>query len=301
MEPAVDTAPARLERAGPIPRAGAKALILFNEKAGSVRPGDRLKLTDKLAAAGVEHIVFAGPERIQRAMRRAGEFDVVIVLGGDGTARAAAEHAPRDGPPLLILPGGTLNILPRALLGERDWPDALEIALEQGIVKRLTAARANGEPFFVAAAFGAPTLLARAREAVREGRLLLAVRRFRRFLRRSFARSIRARPDRQPMRAAEAVGVLCPSFSGEVEANCLEWVRLDARHLLDLARVSVRAMTEGWRKDPSVEIGTCRTGDIVSLGLIPATLDGEPRTFVSRVRITFDPKGPRVIVVEERE
>jgi diacylglycerol kinase family enzyme len=301
MEPVIETAPARNEHAGPIPRTGAKALILFNEKAGSVKTGDRLKLTDQLAAAGVEHIVFAGPDRISRVMRRAGEFDVIVVLGGDGTARAAAEHAPRDGPPLLILPGGTLNILPKALLGEREWSDALDAAMERGVVKRLTAARANGEPFFVAAIFGAPTLLARAREAVREGRLLLALRRFRYFLRRAFARSIRARPDREPIRSAEAVGVLCPSFSGAVEANCLEWVRLDARHLIDLARVSVRAMTEGWRKDPSVEIGACRSGDIVSLGLIPATLDGEPRTFVSRVRVTFDPKGPRVIVVEDRE
>jgi len=77
-------------------------------------------------------------------------------------------------------------------------------------------------------------------------------------------------------------------------------VKLDTRHFLDFARVSLRALTADWRNDSSVEIVPCTSSDIVSLGIIPATLDGEPRTFMQRVRVKFDPKGPRVIALEER-
>lgn len=277
-----------------------KALVLFNELAGSVGPGDRERLAEALEAAGVRDYALVGADRMSRRLfRRAGEFDVIIVLGGDGTARAAAELAPRNGPPLVLLPGGTLNILPRALYGELSWPEALAEALARGQVTRLTAGRANGEAFYVAALFGAPTLLAKAREAMREGRFLKAWRGFRFAMQRSFSRGLRARPDRQPMRRAEAIGVLCPAFSGGVTSDDLEWVRLDARHLLDLARVGLRSLTAAWRSDDSIEIGRCRSSDILSLGIIPATLDGEPRTYISRVRVTYDPNGPRVLALPQ--
>lgn len=284
----------------PIPQADAKALILFNSKAGSVNPGDEEKLIEAVRAAGIEKFAMVGPEKLtEKLLRRASEFDVIIVLGGDGTARSVAELAPRDGPPMILLPGGTLNVLPRALYGERAWPEALREALERGVVKRLAAGTANGSPFFVAAIFGAPTLFARAREAAREGRWVVAARRFRNFTQLAFSRSLRARPDRALAQKAAAVGVLCPSFSGEVTGDSLEWVRLDANHLLDLARVSLRALGDGWRKDDQIEIAQCQRGDILSLGVIPAVLDGEPKTFVSRVHIRYQPKGPRVIALED--
>jgi diacylglycerol kinase family enzyme len=288
-------------RAPPIPH-GAKALLLVNEMAGGVERADAEKLVGALHGAGIDEYALISAEHMSPALfARAADFDVIIVLGGDGTARAAAALAPRDGPPLILLPGGTLNILPRALYGERAWPEALAAALERGEVTRLTAGRANGEPFYVAALFGAPTLLARAREAMREGRPLRAWRRLGHAMERMFSRQLRARPDREPMRKAEAVGVLCPAFSGGISSDDLEWVRLDARPLIDLARVSLRALTAGWRTDSSIEIGRCRSSDIVSLGVIPATLDGEPRTFLSRVRVTYDPRGPRVVALPPEE
>lgn len=278
------------------------ALILFNERAGSVVPGDRDRLVESLQSLGVERYALVGADRISaRLFQRAKDFDVIIVLGGDGTARAAAALAPRNGPPLILLPGGTLNILPKALYGDLAWPEALSAALERGVLRRLPAGRANGERFFVAAMFGAPTVLARAREAAREGKFLTAMGRVRHFFKRAFVRGLRARYDKERLRKAEAIGVLLPSFSGGLKGDGLEWVRLTAHHVFDLARVSVRALGEGWRKDPSVEISLCRTGDIASNGLIPATLDGEPRTFFSAVRITYDPIGVPVLALEDEQ
>jgi diacylglycerol kinase family enzyme len=279
---------------------GAKALVFFNEKAGSVGPADREKLVEALAAADFSQTALIDAEKISADLfKHAKDFDVIIVLGGDGTARAAAELAPRDGPPLILLPGGTLNILPKALYGDLAWPEALAAALERGVVKKLPVGRANDEPFYVAALFGGTTQLVHVREAVREGKPVTAWRRFRIALKRSFVRDLRARTGRERMRKIEAIGVLLPSFSGGLEADDLEWVRLDARHIIDFARVSFRALTTAWRNDPAIEITRTNSGDIEAmLGYVHATLDGEPRRFYSRVHVKYDPRGPRVLALE---
>lgn len=276
-----------------------KALVLFNEKAGSVQPGDRERLIAALGEAGIDQYALVGADRMSRRLfARARDFDVIIVLGGDGTARAAAALAPRDGPPLVLLPGGTLNILPKALYGDLPWPQALSAALERGVEKRMPAGTANGERFFVAAMFGSPTVLARVREAAREGQLLTAVGRMGAYFKRAFTRSLRARASRNPFRKAEAVGALLPSFGGGLEGEGLEWVHLKANHFVDLARVSVRALGEGWRSDTAVDIWPARLGDVVSTGMIPATLDGEPHNFFGRVRVRYDAQGVRVLALE---
>lgn len=279
---------------------GSRALIIFNEKAGSVGPADRDKLIEAVTAAGITKYALVGADRVnRRTFETAKNFNVVIVLGGDGTARAAAELAPRDGPPLILLPGGTLNILPKALYGDLPWPQALEAALERGVLKRLPVARANGEAFYVAALFGGTTQLVHVREAVRDGKPLTAWRRLRVAWKRSFTQNLRARKGRDRMQRIEAVGALLPTFSGGLEADDLEWVFLDASNLLDLARVGVRALTAGWRKDPAVKITRTKTGDVdAAFGYIHATLDGEPRRFYSRVHIKYDPRGPRVLALE---
>src|SRR5689334_11986512 len=115
METVVDTAAAPTQ-GDPAASSHAfkKALILFNEKAGSVSASDSDKLIEAVKAAGIEKFALLGPEKMTPSLfARAKDFDVMIVLGGDGTARAAAELMPRDGPPLILLPGGTLNVLPR--------------------------------------------------------------------------------------------------------------------------------------------------------------------------------------------
>lgn len=295
MQPAAETSTAP-------PRAPVrvrKALVLLNEKAGSVGPKAGAQLIEALNSAGVEQFTIVDATKMSsRNFQRASQYDAIIVLGGDGTARYAADLAPRNGPPLILLPGGTLNILPKALYGELAWPEAIKAVLEHGVERRLPVGLANGEKFYVAGLFGPTTLLALARESVREGKPLKAFQRLRHALNRSFSRSIRARSGSGKMRKAEGIGVLLPSFSGGIESDHLEWVRLDAKHLLDLARVSLRAITAGWRKDSTVEISECKTGDIYAAGIIPATLDGEPRTFLSYVRITFNEHGPKVLALD---
>lgn len=275
-------------------RSDIKALVIVNEAAGSVGPGGRDKLLGELNALGVG-VTKSVSDLDQLCQSDAAEADVIIVLGGDGTASKAASLF-CGGPLLVLLPGGTRNLLPHALYGLHAWPEALRAALEHGRAVRLTGGEANGRKFFVAAMFGAPTLLAGVREAARSGRLDLMVFRLKQVVTRMFARRIALRPSGGVASRAEAAGVLCPAYRGAVEGESLEWVRLNAAELIDLARVGVRSVFGGWRDDAAIERSWSKSGEIRAVGAIPAVLDGEPATFKAQVRVAILTDRPNVLV-----
>jgi len=270
-----------------------QALVIVNEAAGSVGQGGRDKLLGEIEALSVRATKVVS-DLDQLCEADAARADLVIVLGGDGTASKAASLF-KGGAPLILLPGGTRNLLPHALYGVVTWPSALRAALAHGRIVKLIGGEANGRKFFVAAMFGAPTLLARAREAARSGRLDLMMARLNQVFTRIFARRIAVRPLGGVATRAEAAGVLCPAYRGEVEAQSLEWVRLNAAQPVDLIRVGMRSVFGGWRDDAAIERSWARSGEIRAVGAIPAILDGEPTTFKAHVRITMVTDGPNVL------
>lgn len=278
--------------------AAIRAFVLVNESAGSVGKGARDALLSILAESGAEAIaVREDVSDLPACRREAFKADVIVVLGGDGTARAAAE-AFSAGPPLILLPGGTLNVLPHALYGERNWQDALREALKGGRVVRLVGGKANNKKFFVAGLFGAPTLLARARESVRKGHFLEAIRRFDHAFKRMFSRSMAVHAEGSATARVEGLGVLCPAYVGEIQDNTLEWVQLDVTRVSEFIRVGLRSVIGGWREDDTIELSRAQRGEIRSRGVIPAVLDGEPTTFMSRVKIEILRNGPRVVALD---
>src|SRR5437764_12494474 len=84
------------------------------------------------------------------------ELEVLIVLGGDGTIRTAAEACAEKGSYLIPLPGGTMNMLPRALYGNVSWEEALKNTLAAPSLKVLSGGRIAGKQFLIAAIVGAP-------------------------------------------------------------------------------------------------------------------------------------------------
>jgi diacylglycerol kinase family enzyme len=276
----------------------ARAFVLVNEAAGGVGKGARDKLLAILAETGAQTLAVREDVADLAACRReAFKADVIVVLGGDGTARAAAE-AFSAGPPLILLPGGTLNVLPHALYGDRNWEEALRAALTSGRIVRLVGGKANGKKFFVAALFGAPTLLARARESVRKGHFLEALRRFNHAFRRMFSRALAVHAEGSATARVEGLGVLCPAYVGEVSDDTLEWVQLDVSRVTEFVRVGMRAVIGGWRGDDTIELSRAQKGVLRSRGVIPAVLDGEPTTFMSRVKIEILRNGPRVVALD---
>lgn len=278
--------------------------IVANIASGSVGP-DAPDIAERLLAEyGVSGVVHAPqPGELTDCLRAVidGAPDAVLVIAGDGTARAAAEMAGPDGPLIAPLPGGTMNMLPRALYGERDWQAAMTACLESGEARMVSGGEVGGRLFFVAAILGSPALWATAREAAREGRFDIALARARRALRRAFSGRLRVSLDGRPKMKAEALTLMCPLVSAVLddEERALEAAVLDPSSALDVFRLGFNAAMGQWREDPSVSAGRCRVGRVWAHGRIPAILDGEPARLDPDVSIRFRPKAFRALVPPE--
>ena len=73
----------------------------------------------------------------------------------DACARAAAELCGPTGPMVAPLPGGTMNMLPHAVYGNRPWQEALRLALTEGRERDIGGGCIEGHRFLVAAILGA--------------------------------------------------------------------------------------------------------------------------------------------------
>lgn len=104
-------------------------------------------------------------------------IDLLIVWTGDGTINAAASRAAGWDGAILPLPGGTLNLLSKALHGDRDAPDILTDGLG-GKARRAripTIRTAEAEAFITIVA-GPATRWAEVRETMRQDGLIEASR-----------------------------------------------------------------------------------------------------------------------------
>lgn len=220
-------------------------------------------------------------------------LDVLIVLGGDGTIRAAAQQCDEAGPLLIPLPGGTMNVLPKALYGDRKWQDALIDTLAAPVIQAVHGGQVGTHRFYVAGVFGGASLFAEAREAIREGDLPAAWEHGVAALKQALGVELGYRFEGQPASKAEAVVVLCPLPPPETDLEVLlEAAAIDVEGAGDAIRLAVMSAFRGWRADETVTRARLESLEITSSGPIPAILDGERFTLgrserVTRVREAF--------------
>jgi diacylglycerol kinase family enzyme len=272
--------------------------VLVNTASGGVGPAAPAEIAEILRRFGVEADIAAPPLGALAAALEAAvaaKPDLLVVLAGDGTARAAAALCGPDGPLVAPLPGGTMNLLPHALYGRLSWQAALTAALSHGVERPVSGGLVDGVPFFVAGILGSPALWAPAREEARRWRLQRAFRRARLALRATFSGKLRFSLDGANGRA-EALTLICPLVSRAMtEENGLEAVAIDPSGPGEVVRVGLRALavelfgpwTGDWRNDPVVSAGVCRSGRVWSKRHIPAVLDGEPVRFGRQVKFQF--------------
>src|SRR5690606_27556042 len=177
-----------------------RVIMLINPLSGGVGPGaaeEALDILSRYACSTEVVSLDAGAFDSQIRAALDARPDALFVLAGDGTAGTIASLAGPDGPLVAPLPGGTMNMLPKALYGSSDWKTALKVSLEQGAPHDVAGGEvddgATRQAFFCAAVFGAPALWAPAREAIRLRRLRLAWLYARRALRRAFSSSAERR------------------------------------------------------------------------------------------------------------
>jgi len=272
-----------------------RVIMLVNPLSGGVGPNAASEAAGIFADYALEAAIIAlegGQFDVQVQQALDAGPDALFVLAGDGTARAVASRAGPAGPLIAPLPGGTMNMLPRALYGTSDWKSALRQALEEGAEQSVAGGEVSDgrirESFFCAAILGAPALWAPAREAVREGKFGLASAYGRRALRRAFSGRLRFSLDGRADRRAEALVLISPMISKAIDEHAgLEAAVMNTADALQAFRLAAHAVFDGWRQDPAVTTRSIQQATVRARSRIPSVIDGEPVLLRHVIKVRF--------------
>ena len=241
-----------------------------------------------------------GADQMERSFAEATgqKLEVLIVLGGDGTIRTAAEACAERGPYLIPLPGGTMNMLPRALYGDVSWEDALKNTLTAPSVKVLSGGRIADKQFFIAAIVGAPALWAEPRESIREGDIVDAIEKGSVAFRNMFETKVQYLISGGIKGEAEAVALICPLISEEMSDSeqALEAAVIDVESAAEVIGLATTAAFGKWRDDRNILLTKTKRVGVQSSKDIPATLDGESVSLGTSAEIDFVSRALTVLV-----
>jgi diacylglycerol kinase family enzyme len=226
------------------------------------------------------------------------KLEVLIVLGGDGTIRTAAEACAERRSFLIPLPGGTMNMLPRALYGDISWEEALKNTLSAPSTRVLSGGRVANKQFFVAATVGAPSLWAEARESIREGEMVDAIEKGGIAFQNMFEKKVQYLISEKIKGEAEAVVLICPLISEEMSDSeqALEAAVIDVESAGEVIGLATTAAFGKWRDDRNILLTKTKRVSLQSSKDIPAILDGERVNLGRSVEIDFISRAVTVIV-----
>lgn len=232
--------------------------------------------------------------------------DALLIAGGDGSFRGAAEKAHAAGVPAAPMPFGTMNVLARSLFGEAS-PEEIFHRLGEARRMRLPTGCANGRLFFLTAAAGFPVAAMKARESVRSGEILpigevishaaAAV--------EGAAQAdimLKFSADRETKVSGVAVAVGAGEELLGFEPSSGEEMRgvvLAPDGLLDLARLTGAAMSSDVANDPSTREFLSLRVELHCAGAAQVALDGEPLSMKSPVEISRLEEGVRTFSLLE--
>lgn len=240
--------------------------------------------------------------------------DTVIVAGGDGTVRGAAEALAGTAAVLGVLPCGTMNLLAKDLGMPLDL-EAAAVALARGRVSAIDLGEVNGEVFTCASILGMPARLARFRERMRARRgpcrwLVLARPTLRTLARTRRLSVLIQRPGRRPRRTGARAIAVSVGHYGEALGQVFTRPRLDdgvlGMHLVRrtgpvaVARMLARMLLGRWRGDPDITTASVREIVVHSPRPVLRVLnDGEIRLMPSPLNYRVRRKALRVIMPPE--
>lgn len=258
-----------------------KIAAFVNLNSGSVPSDAEVSLARVLSDFGYDADIMAFQEGdVKDALQRVIDLstDYMIAWGGDGSINCALSISGLNGPPVLALPGGTMNLLHQRLHnGRTQWEDILNSALTEPEAAPWAAGEVNGQRFYVAVMVGRLTTLSESRELFRSGAILEAI---------SAAAKNQAFDMETRLQLRSHIGSRIVSTSATAGAIVMagekrprfDVAAIDPSTQLDLITVGIQSLLSGWRdaEDVSVETAGTVTVEDVNGDTIPATIDGEP-------------------------
>jgi len=286
----------------PITFATSKVAAILNTASGSCDAAAEQVVQTLLSEAGVvDPKVWCGDGSYMEtafAEMKAYAPDILIVLGGDGTIRAGAEACTSAGPLLIPLPGGTMNMLPKALYGSLTWQEALAQILRNPTIRTVSGGSIKGRQFFIAAIIGAPTLWAKAREALREGDLSGVVEKGVHAFQNMLSLKITYSFSDTDTGEADALSIICPLISDVMKdtEQSLEAAVIDVPNAAGVLELVSAATFGAWRESARVTTIKTRTIRVSAPEDIPLILDGETMDLGKELEIVFVPKACKALV-----
>ncbi|HVY88713.1 MAG TPA: diacylglycerol kinase family protein [Hyphomonadaceae bacterium] len=273
-----------------------KTIALYNPASGSVTTEGKDRLRAALEAADVREAdvieIDCSDFHGQLSRLSAQSPDLFVVWGGDGTLRSALAVAGQTTPNLLLLPGGTMNLLTRSIHGDKAWDVVLKDVLAGPRRRTIPAGRVDQEHFYCAMLAGAPARFAEARESLRRGELVKAASEARvaldtlnsLHLDASYRDGYSFGHERLP--STSVIGALVgPVAKGEG----MEIAALSAPSAGAALNVVWSSFLSDWRNAPGVTVVPARSLTIENPegGDIPVIIDGEAIEAGSRVKVRF--------------
>jgi len=204
--------------------------------------------------------------------------ETVVLFAGDGTINAALSALAKWKGSFLILPGGTMNLLAKALHDVLDPHKIVEAAVAEKTRVAVPYVEAGEHRAFVGLILGPAASWARAREAMRKGKIGRLLSAARAAWRNTF--------DRRGIRI-DGVGKLRHHyqavFVSPVEKG-LEVIGVDARDWRSIAQIGWEWVNGDWIAAHAVDRAHAREITVKDRRNVLALFDGEP--------VTLDPGTP---------
>lgn len=256
--------------------------FITNEKSGTATPARAAAIEGIFAELG---LTLAGRTRFPaddlptaQSLDAAG-VDTAVLFAGDGTINVACSALSDWSGAILILPGGTMNMLAKTLHGSADPKAILLAAHERGRKVALPFVEAGRHRGLVGLILGPVATWVRARELVRAGRFRGLFRAMRHAWARTFARGIRLDGVPGLRHGAQAVLV-------RPEAGLLDISAIDARDFRSIAALGWEWATGDWVA--AAQVTQCQVPSFRTTGHKPALalFDGEPIMLEPGTRIS---------------
>lgn len=249
-----------------------KLWFITNVKSGTATPAKAEAIEAVFAERGLE---LAGRTRFpdeplpEVAALDAQGVDTVVLFAGDGTINAAICALSKWDGAILILPGGTMNLLAKQLHGNAAPAAIIHAAHEHGRKVALPYVEAGPHRGMVGLILGPAASWVRARELVRDGRMRGLLRALRHAWRRTFAHGIKLEGVPGLKHGAQAVLV-------RPEPDRLDIAAIDARDFRSIAALGWEWLTGDWVVAAGVQ--QCHAPRFRTGGHKPslALFDGEP-------------------------